>query len=149
MVHALEEIHRLLRPNGTLIDIHPYASPSIVQVVQNGEILFAEPKRDISDEHEGVLAAEDALSEVVEREVFLVERAEEFDFYSYGPTVLSLRQFWDEYNEYEDEPQTDDRLAQEEVVYSKAEALREERNAEAAIHERTKIARLKPIWRNE
>jgi hypothetical protein len=28
MVHALEEIHRLLKPSGRLIDIHPVAEAS-------------------------------------------------------------------------------------------------------------------------
>jgi hypothetical protein len=51
MVHALEEIHRLLRPNGTLIDIRPYAEPTIVEVISGDQTLFAEPKRE--HDHEG------------------------------------------------------------------------------------------------
>ena len=67
MVHALEEIHRLLRPNGILIDIHPFPQAPEVKVIQGDEVIFAEPKRDIQDEDEDVKQADRALAEVVER----------------------------------------------------------------------------------
>ena len=146
MVHALEEIHRLLRSGGTLIDIHPVPYPPTVQIVRGDEVLFAEPKRDIADEDQDVLAADRALDDVVERGLFKQERNEEFDFTSYAPSVQQLREFWDDYGEYDDTPKSDNRLAQEEDVYSRAETLRREAGtgAEAALHERTKIARLTP-----
>lgn len=38
MVHALEGIHRLLKPTGALIDLHPVAEPSPVEIHQKGTI---------------------------------------------------------------------------------------------------------------
>lgn len=32
MVHALEEVHRLLKSTGKLIDIHPVAAPSVIEI---------------------------------------------------------------------------------------------------------------------
>ncbi|MFQ5943247.1 MAG: hypothetical protein ACE5JF_06815 [Anaerolineales bacterium] len=147
MVHALEEIHRLLRPEGKLIDIHPVPQPSTVQIIRDGEVMFAEPKRDITDENEDVQHADQAIAEVLAREVFALERSDEFDFFSHARTVPELREFWDRYNDYSDTPKAESRLAQEEAVYARAEKTRQElgEEAEAAIHEITKIARLKPI----
>jgi len=147
MVHALEEIHRLLRLDGVLIDIHPYPQPPIIQVLKEKEVVFAQPKRDIEDENEDVLKADLALAEIVDRRIFEVERYEDFDFFSYAPSVPELRDFWDRYNEYESTPKEESRLAQEEAVYAKAEEIRLNigEGARAAVHERTKIARLKPI----
>lgn len=34
MVHALEEIRRLLKPMGSLIDIHPVAESSAIEIDQ-------------------------------------------------------------------------------------------------------------------
>jgi len=145
MVHALEEIHRLLRPNGILIDIHPFPQAPEVKVIQGDEVIFAEPKRDIQDEDEDVKQADRALAEVVERGLFDVEHSEEFDFFSYASSVPELRDFWEKYNAYDDTLKAEARLAQEEDVYTRAEQIRRELgDAEAAIHEKTKIARLKP-----
>src|SRR5919204_397683 len=43
MVHALEEIHRLLRPAGTLIEIHPAIGSPFVEVRSGGNVAFSEP----------------------------------------------------------------------------------------------------------
>lgn len=43
MVHALEEIKRLLRPDASLIDIHPLREAPIIQVHSAGGVVFAEP----------------------------------------------------------------------------------------------------------
>ncbi|HZB78998.1 MAG TPA: hypothetical protein VE522_04045, partial [Actinomycetota bacterium] len=41
MVHALEELHRLLRPAGTLIEIHPALEFPLLQVGSNEEVSFS------------------------------------------------------------------------------------------------------------
>ena len=43
MVHALEEIHRLLRPDGRLIEIHPALEEPYVMVKSDGYVAFVEP----------------------------------------------------------------------------------------------------------
>ena len=42
MVHALEEIHRLLRRSGTLIEIHPALEVPFVEVRSTRELSFRE-----------------------------------------------------------------------------------------------------------
>ena len=147
MVHALEEIHRLLRPNGTLIDIRPFAEPSIVEVISVDRTLFAEPKRE--HHHEGVLASDRAMEEILERKAFSVERAQEFEFFSYGSSAPEIREFWDRYNDYDPEPKENDQLAFEDKVYARAEQVRKKssEDAEIAIHERVRMAKLKPDGR--
>jgi len=43
MVHALEEIQRLLRPDGSLIDIHPVLEAPLIEAYQGDRVLLAEP----------------------------------------------------------------------------------------------------------
>ncbi len=147
MVHALDEIHRLLRSDGTLVDIRPYAEPSIVEVISGDQTLFAEPKREL--DHEGVVASDRAMDEILARKAFSVERAQEFEFFSYGPSAAEIREFWDRYNDFDPEPKENDQLAFEDKVYARAEQVRKElgEDAEIAIHERVRMARLKPDGR--
>lgn len=147
MVHALEEIHRLLRPDGTLVDIHPFPEPSLVKVIQGDRILFAEPKRESN--HESVQHADRAVAEVLARKLFVAERNHEFDFFSYGPSVSELRDFWDRYNAFNESPKEQALLEYEDEVFARAEeTLRGSgEEAEAAIHDRARIVRLKPVGR--
>ena len=66
MVHALEQIHRLLRPAGTLIEIHPAREAPFVEVWSNGELSFREddPGFDYEDD---LRSAEEAVATVVDR----------------------------------------------------------------------------------
>ena len=147
MVHALEEIRRLLRPGGFLIDIHPFQEAPVVKVIQGDRILFAEPKRE--SEHEGIQQADRALEEVLERKLFVAERNHEFDFFSYGSSVPELRDFWDRYNAFNESPKEEALLAYEDEVFARAEETLKGsgEEAEAAIHERVRIVRLKPVGR--
>jgi hypothetical protein len=147
MVHALEEIHRLLRPDGMLVDIRPFAEPSIIKVIAGDQILFAEPKRETDPE--SVLDSDRAMEEILERKLFVVVRAQDFDFFSYSSSATELREFWDRYNDYDPTPKEQDRLEYEDKVFGKAEQIRKDfgKNVQVAIHERIRIARLKPVRR--
>ena len=147
MVHALEEIHRLLRPDGTLVDIRPFPEPALVKVIQRDRILFAEPKRE--SDHEGVQHAERAVEEVLERKLFVAGRDHEFEFFSYGSSVSELRDFWDRYNAFNESPKEEALLEYEDEVFARAEEILKDsgEDAEAAIHERARIARFKPVGR--
>ena len=144
MVHALEAVHRLLKPNGTLVDIRPHAEPSILEVAAGDQTLFAEPKRE--GDHEGVLDSDRAMDEILERKMFEVVRGRDFEFFSYGSTAAELREFWDRYNDYEDTPIEEEQLSFEDKVYAKADEVRKDsgKDAEVIVHERVRIARLKP-----
>ena len=144
MVHALEAVHRLLKPNGTLVDIRPHAEPSILEVAAGDQTLFAEPKRE--GDHEGVLDSDRAMDEILERKIFEAVRGRDFEFFSYGSTAAELREFWDRYNDYEDTPIEEEQLSFEDKVYAKADEVRKDsgKDAEDIVHERVRIARLKP-----
>jgi hypothetical protein len=75
MVPALEEARRLLGPSGTLIDIHPVFGTAQVEVHCAGQVVFAEPM----SADEGVLHADQALTRVTARGLFVAERHREFD----------------------------------------------------------------------
>lgn len=145
MVHALEEIHRLLKPGGILIDIHPVPEGYFIKALQGDRILFAERKRETCSED--VLHAEDALAETVERDLFAVDRRAEFDFLTYASSVRELRDYWEELNAFEDDPMDEAIIAREEDLYAQVEEIMQASGAaaEVAIHERARIARLRPV----
>jgi hypothetical protein len=100
MVHALEEIHRLITPDGCLIDIHPFMDEEFIEVHQGGKIAFAEPVPAFNNEE--LLHAEDALARVVQRQIFIVERASSFDFFIYASSVAELQAYFDEVNAFDE-----------------------------------------------
>jgi len=145
MVHALEEIHLLLKPSGILIDIHPVPEGYFIKVFQGDRILFAERKRETCSED--VLRAEDALAESVERHLFAVDRYAEFDFLTYASSVRELRDYWEELNAFETDPKDDAIIAREEELYAQVEEIMRASGTgvEVAIHEKARLTRLSPI----
>lgn len=145
MDHAFEEIRRLLKPAGFLIDIHPIPEGYFIEVNQGGKVLFSERKRETCSED--VLHAEDALERAVERGLFTVETSDEFDFLTYGSSVSELRAYWAELNAYEKGSKDEALVAREEDLYAQVENLMKVSGAgvEVAIHEKARIARLRPV----
>jgi len=146
MVHALEEIHRLLKPAGALIDIHPMSESSTIEIHQNGKIDLA-----------GYLSvrqwcidfqqADNALTEVAQRGLFVVEHKAVFDSLTYYTSVEEMRT---SLKESIDKFARDSQLAGEAVLHAEALAVRAEERmrtagngAELVIRERTHISRLK------
>jgi hypothetical protein len=93
MVHALEAIPRLLAPGGDLLDVHPPSDMWMVEIHNGGRIRFAEPLRGRDDWDEDVRHAEEALEQVVQRGLYVVESRCEFGFRTYGQSVGELREF--------------------------------------------------------
>lgn len=89
MVHALEEIHRLLRPHGAVLEIHPVHG-AWVEVRSGLEVMFveADPGFDSDDD---LRATDQAVATVVDRGLFAIDGAREFDFVTYAPSVRELR----------------------------------------------------------
>ena len=146
MVHALEEIKRLLRLDGSLIDIHPLLEAPLIEVHSGGRVWFAEP--DPGYDYEVDLRhAEHALALIAERGIFVMDRSCEFDFVTYGSSVAELRDFRAQTGAYDDEPQDEAVVAGQAKLYARVEevisASREE--AEVAYHERGRMARLTPV----
>jgi len=145
MVHALEEIRRLLRPGGSLIDIHPVQEAPLTEVYQRGRVLFAEP-RVAYDYDEDIHQAEQALTQCVRRRLFDREHSREFDFLTYGSSVPELRDFLEQANAFHESSIDDAEATREAVFYDRVEGIMKAagKGAKVAIHERVRIARLKP-----
>ncbi len=145
MVHALEEIRRLLKPDGVLINILPDSEGSLIKALQGGRILFAERRRETCDEDE--LHAEEAVAQVVEQDLFVVDRSAEFDFLRYATSVRELRACWKEEWAYDDSPREEAVVAREEYLFAQVEEIIQMSGAgaEAAIHSKARITRLRPV----
>lgn len=144
MVHALEEIHRLLKPDGCLVDIHPFIGEWFIEVHQRGKITFAEavPAFDKEDIHQ----AEDALARVVHRQLFLIERAGSFDFLIFASSIGELLAYCDEVNAFEDDPNDGVFTVWASEMAPKVEEAMQAagEGAEVVYREKANISRLKP-----
>jgi SAM-dependent methyltransferase len=91
MVHALEEIHRLLKPAGTLIEIHPSVdAPPFVEVRSNGRLSFAEGDP-VFDYEDDLRQADAAVATVLDRSVFVLDDRRGFQLRTYAASVKELR----------------------------------------------------------
>jgi hypothetical protein len=84
MVHALEEIRRVLVPEGVLIDLRPLADNWRVEVVSLRETKRTGRVEDLPEQTKGDLASNEAMKEVEKRGWFKREQDELFPlFYSW------------------------------------------------------------------
>lgn len=144
MVHALGEIHRLLKPEGSLIDLHPHPDWLFLRVILGRSILAREAKPQTYSQD--VLQAENAIADVVRRGLFTVEETIEFDFFTYASSVEDLRTHWDQIQAYDDSPKDEQVLLLEEQQYERFRLVLQAAGDEeqVAIHERACITRLSP-----
>ena len=91
--------------------------------------------------------AEDALAQIVQRRLFVIERSGEFDFLMYGSSVAALRDFIAKANAYDDRPTDEAVAAREAELAARVEEIMQAagKGAEVAYHERGRIARLRPM----
>jgi hypothetical protein len=94
MVHALEEIWRVLAPGGIMVDLRPFTEHSPVEVVADGQVASAgrldEPQPDPDDR-----AANAALAQVERDRVFICERRGAFDLSYYWDTPGEMKAYID------------------------------------------------------
>jgi hypothetical protein len=148
MVHALEEVHRLLKPDGLMIDIHPAAEHSSIEIHRNG-------KSDLVGHlkvHQWCVdfeQADNALTEIVQRGMFTVEQKNIFDALTYYDSAeemgAALKESIHKFVR-EAEP-IGEEVSQVEMLAARAdEFLRAAGNgAELMLREREHISRLRPI----
>jgi hypothetical protein len=147
MVHALEEIRRLLKPTGTLIDIHPVAEPSPVEIRHGGAIDVA-GHLSVQSWCIDYEQADQALSEIVRRGLFAVERQSVFEsrthYGSADEMRTSLKEALDKYARDGESPGTE--VPQVEALAARAGGLMQAAGtgAELMVLERTHISRLRP-----
>lgn len=145
MVHALEEIRRLLRPDGCLIDIHPVRRAPLIKVYQGNSVVFVEPDPGY-DYEEDLQHAEDALAQVLWRHLFVIERSSEFDLITYASSVAELRDYWVKVGAYDDSPKDNAVEAKATELYARVQTLMQSagEGTEIAYHENARITRLNP-----
>jgi hypothetical protein len=145
MVHALEQIHRLLVPGGNLIDIHPFYAPVLVEVYQRGRVVFSQPLPDsCAVEYR---KAGNALKQVVRSGLFRLTRKGRFDYRVYGSSVKELRDYDAEEGAFKEPSNDEAEAAREEEFIARVEAVMQSagEGAEAASHERAHIALLRAV----
>ena len=147
MVHALEEIHRLLKPTGALIDIHPVSESLHIEIHQSGKIDLV-GNLSVRQWCIDFQQADDALAEIVQRNLFGVERERVFDSLTYYASAAEMRT---SLKESIDKFARDAQSAGESVPPVEALAARAEElmrvagsGAELIVRERTHISRLRP-----
>ncbi|MGD2027956.1 MAG: hypothetical protein PVI99_09080 [Anaerolineales bacterium] len=145
MVHALEEIRWMLISDGCLVEIHPVPEWLFLGAIQRGNILSSEPKPMIYTQD--IIDAKEAVAEVVARGLFVIEESDEFDFLTYASSVDEFRSYWTKLNAYDDRPEDETFLQQEEEQFARFHGVLQDagEGSEIFIHEKGKISRLRPV----
>lgn len=142
MVHALEQIRRLLKPDGFLIDIHPIREAPFIRVYRGQGMLFEESDPGY-DYDEGLQHADEALAEVVGRGLYRIEETREFEVVTSASSVAGMREYWSTYGAFDDEPKDEAITARQNEVYARAdEIMQDAAGAEITYYERARITRL-------
>jgi hypothetical protein len=147
MVHALEEIHRLLKPRGYLLDIHPVAEHSSIEIHRNGKfdlVGHLEVHQWCVDFEE----ADNALIEIVQRGIFTIEQKGIFDALTYYDSAAEMGTALKEsIHKFvrEGEP-IDEEVSQVETLARQAEEVlgAASKGAKLVLREKDQISRLKP-----
>ena len=92
MVHALEKVQQLLKPNGILLDIHPTIEPAALTVRLREQLIPAGWVNE-SDDYVEYEWADEALQHVVDNEHFVLEHAGTFEFVWHADSMHDLRAY--------------------------------------------------------
>ena len=95
-MHALEEIQRVLVPDGILIDLRPLADNWRVEVVSLREVKRTGRVEDLPVQTDGDLAANEAMQVVEKRSWFKREQDELFPFFYSWDTPSEMEEFVDD-----------------------------------------------------
>lgn len=147
MVYALEKIHRLLKPNGFLIDIHPVSEHASVEIHRNGKFELV-GHLEVHQWCVDFEQADNALTEIVQREMFTVEQKGTFDTLTYYDSAAEMGTALKEsIHKFvrEGEPIDEEVLQVETLALQAEELLRAAgHGAKLMLRERDQISRLKP-----
>ena len=107
MVHALEEIRRVLVPDGILIDLRPLADNWRVEVVSLREVKRTGRVVDLPEQTNGDVASNETMREVEKRGWFKREQEELFPFVYSWDTPSEMEEFvsedWGDFIELEED----------------------------------------------
>ena len=102
MVHALEEAHRLIRPTGRLVDIHPLPTATIFEIRVKNRVTYSLllPGESYAD----IQHAENALLQVVRNGLFQQENVCEFNWHTHASSLQELIDQVTRESTFEDQP---------------------------------------------
>ena len=131
MVHALGEIHRVLKPGGLLIDLRPVEDNWSVEVTSSAGYQMAGRLSDLPIGVSDDKAAFNAMREAESLGWFSKEKDGEFGFFYIWDTPSEMKEYIEE--EWEDFEKMDEEL------YRKASSLWASANADARVRVRVKM----------
>lgn len=115
MVHALGEIHRVLVPDGILIDVRPLGERWQIEVASANKVKETGRVIDLPEQLQGDRAANEAMQDVERRGWFGRDHEEFFPFYYSWDTPSEMEEFleedWADFIELSDESKRDTRSA--------------------------------------
>jgi hypothetical protein len=132
MVDALRHAHRLVRPDGCVVDLHPTAAIASVEVGA-----YATGSVDAGDAPLRHTAAGAALASVLDAGLFVVDGVLDFTFYTYGLTIEDLRHYIEE--NWRNARIDDD------VVQRTRDALHDAPGIRPRVREQVRLTRLRPL----
>ena len=136
MVHALEQVHRLIGPGGALIDIHPNGEKVEFFGLLEGREHFIGHMQE-SDDYIEYRQADNAIREVVSKGLYVIENTGALGFRTYADSFDELKTFLKE--NWSDAVITED-------VIARAKALEKEHGAyKAILHEKVTLNLLRLI----
>ena len=107
MVHALSEIHRVLVPDGVLIDMRPLANRWPVEVISGRGFEETGRADDLPDQLNADTASNEAMQEAETRGWFKREQEEFFPFFYAWDTPSEMEEFiseeWTDFAELSEE----------------------------------------------
>ncbi len=104
MVHALEQIHRLLVPSGILIDISSTPATPLYEVRRDGAITYSEPEPGFCGDR--YLKAQKAMENVIGRGLFAREDSRCIQFEIVADTAPELLAFQYDFYAFAVTPET-------------------------------------------
>jgi hypothetical protein len=146
MVHALEEIHRILRTEGTLLDIHPVPEAPVVQVIEGDDVLFSAPDPGY-DYDDDLHHAEAAVATVLSRGLYALDRSRDVDFLTHAASSMELRNYFASAGAYDPTPKDPTLVSRQEELYGRVDEsmARSSGSAEVVYNERARLTRLLPV----
>jgi len=146
MVHALREIHRLIKSTGYLVDIHPTQEKTQFEVHEkNGKVTLSVqvPGQTFTD----IRHAEDAIDRVKREGFYSLEKAIEFEIRIYASSIKEMCDYLVKESAYDETPPHElAALQQEELVKKVERSLHDAgRGSQMACVYPARISRLKPL----
>ena len=143
-MHALGEAHRLLRPMGKLIDIHPLPSAPVLAVFCQGRMVFSEECP--SQGGESYREADRAIEDAIQRGLFAQGESTVVDFLTHAPSAAELDRYLTTANAFAQEPRDAERELRWANLIDRADKalVPETPGVEAVLIERARITSLRP-----